>query len=108
MSGLLAPQMKETIIGNAEVLEVFNISGVGKVLGCKVTSGIARRTAKARLLRDSVVVHEGPLRSLKRFKDDVREVREGNECGVALEQYQDIRVGDVVEFYEVEEVQRAL
>jgi len=108
LSGLLAPQIKETVIGTAELLEVFNITNVGRVAGCRVTSGVARRNAKVRLIRDNVVVHDGVLKTLKRFKDDVREVRDGNECGIAMENYQDIQQGDHLEFYEVEEVQRVI
>lgn len=108
LSGMLAPEVRETAIGTADVLEVFSVSKIGRVAGCRVTGGVVRRTARARLLRDSVVIHDGVLKSLKRFKDDANEVREGNECGVALENYQDIRQGDQLEFYEVEEVQREL
>ena len=98
--------MRENFIGNAEIREVFNITKVGKVAGCMVTDGIVRRGAGVRLLRDSVVIHEGTLKTLKRFKDEVREVREGYECGMAFENYDDIRQGDVIEAFEVEEVQR--
>ena len=108
LSGMLAPEVRETAIGTANVLEVFSVSKIGRVAGCRVSSGMVRRTARARLLRDDVVIHDGVLKSLKRFKDDANEVREGNECGIALENYQDIRQGDQLEFYEVEEVQRAL
>ena len=108
MSGLLDPEIKETIIGGAEVLEVFNISKLGMIAGCRINSGIARRKAKVRLLRDNVVIHTGSMKSLKRFKDDANEVREGNECGVSLDSYQDIQSGDQLEFFEVEEVQRSL
>lgn len=108
MSGLLAPEVRETIIGGADVQEVFNVSKIGKIAGCRVSTGIARRQALVRLLRDNVVIHSGSLKSLKRFKDDASEVREGNECGVALENYQDIQAGDQIEFYEVEEIQRSL
>ena len=108
MSGLLDPEIKETIIGGAEVLEVFNISKLGMIAGCRINSGIARRKAKVRLLRDNVVIHTGSMKSLKRFKDDANEVREGNECGVSLDRYQDIQSGDQLEFFEVEEVQRSL
>ncbi len=108
MSGLLKPEIRETIIGNADVLEVFNISKLGRIAGCQVRSGLARRQARVRLLRDNVVIHTGSLKSLKRFKDDANEVREGNECGVALENYQDIQAGDQLEFFEVEEVERSL
>ncbi|MDP6873858.1 MAG: translation initiation factor IF-2 [Alphaproteobacteria bacterium] len=108
MSGLLAPEIRETIIGGALVQEVFNVSKIGKIAGCRVNTGLARRQARIRLLRDDVVIHTGALKSLKRFKDDANEVREGNECGVALENYQDIQAGDQIEFFEVEEVERSL
>ena len=108
LSGLLAPAIRETIIGNAEILEVFNISKVGKIAGCKVTDGQVRRGAKVRLLRDDVVIHEGDLAQLKRFQDDVREVQTGNECGMSFTNYQDLKQGDVIECFEVEEVIREL
>jgi translation initiation factor IF-2 len=108
LSGLLAPEAKEVIIGHAEIREIFVVQRIGKIAGCRVTDGLLRRTSKIRLLRDDVVIHEGALGSLKRFKDDVREVREGFECGLSLEGYNDIRNGDVVEAYEVQEVARSL
>jgi translation initiation factor IF-2 len=108
MSGLLAPTMRETFLGNAEILEVFNISKVGKVAGCRVTEGKVERGAQVRLIRDNVVVHEGKLSTLKRFKDEVKEVVAGQECGMAFEGYQDMRVGDVIECFQVEHVQRSL
>src|SRR4051794_12474966 len=108
MSGLLAPTLRETMLGNAQILEVFNISKVGKVAGCRVTDGKVERGAGVRLIRDNVVVHEGKLSQLKRFKDDVREVTAGQECGMAFENYQDMRQGDVIECYRVETVQRSL
>jgi translation initiation factor IF-2 len=108
MSGLLAPTMRETMMGNAEILEVFNISKVGKVAGCRVTDGKVERGLGVRLIRDNVVVHEGKLSTLKRFKDEVKEVQVGQECGMAFENYQDMRVGDVIECYRVEEVKRSL
>ncbi len=108
LSGMLAPEAREIILGHAEIREVFAITKVGKVAGCRVVDGIIKRTAKARLLRDNVVIHEGALASLKRFKDDVREVKEGFECGMSLENYDDIKVGDVIEAYEVQEVTRTL
>jgi len=108
MSGLLAPTMRETMLGNAEILEVFNISKVGKVAGCRVTDGVVQRGAHVRLIRDNVVIHEGKLSTLKRFKDEVREVNAGQECGMAFENYQDMRPGDVIECYTVEEIQRTL
>jgi translation initiation factor IF-2 len=108
MSGLLAPTRKETFLGNAEILEVFTISKVGKVAGCRVTEGKVERGAQVRLIRDNVVVHEGKLSTLKRFKDEVRDVVAGQECGMAFEGYQDMRQGDVIECFEVEHVQRTL
>ncbi|NBC95971.1 MAG: translation initiation factor IF-2, partial [Deinococcus-Thermus bacterium] len=108
LSGLLAPTVRENFIGYAEIREVFNITKVGKVAGCMITDGVVRRGAGVRLLRDDVVIHEGKLKTLKRFKDEVREVREGYECGMAFENYDDIKTGDVIECYETEEVARAL
>jgi translation initiation factor IF-2 len=108
LSGLLAPSLRERFLGNAAIREVFTISKVGKVAGCMVTEGTVKRGAKVRLLRDNVVIHDGSLKTLKRFKDEVREVREGFECGMAFENYQDIQVGDVIECFELEEVARAL
>ena len=108
MSGLLAPERRETFIGNAEILEVFNITKVGKVAGCRVTEGMVERGAGVRLIRDNVVVHEGTLSTLKRFKDEVKDVPMGQECGMAFVGYQDMRPGDVIECYRVETVQRTL
>jgi len=108
MSGLLAPTLRETMLGNAQILEVFNISKVGKVAGCRVTDGTVERGANVRLIRDNVVVHEGKLSTLKRFKDEVKEVQSGQECGMAFENYGDMRVGDVIECYRVETIQRSL
>jgi translation initiation factor IF-2 len=108
LSGLLAPTLRERLLGNASIREVFNITRVGKVAGCMVTEGTVRRGAKVRLLRDDVVIHEGSLKTLKRFKDEVREVNQGYECGMAFENYQDIQTGDVIECFEVEELARAL
>jgi translation initiation factor IF-2 len=108
MSGMLAPEVRETFIGNAEILEVFNISKVGKVAGCRVTDGLVERGAGVRLIRDNVVIHEGKLSTLKRFKDEVKEVQAGQECGMAFEKYEDMRPGDVIECYRVEKVQRSL
>jgi translation initiation factor IF-2 len=105
---MLAPTLKERFLGNAAIREVFNITKVGKVGGCMVTEGLVKRGAKVRLLRDNVVIHEGTLGQLKRFKDDVREVREGYECGMSFENYNDIQVGDVIECYEIEEVAATL
>ena len=108
MSGLLSPERRETFLGNAEILEVFNISKVGKVAGCRVTDGKVERGASVRLIRDNVVIHEGKLSTLKRFKDEVREVPAGQECGMAFEKYEDMRAGDVIECYRVEEIARTL
>ncbi|MEJ2377702.1 MAG: translation initiation factor IF-2 [Pseudolabrys sp.] len=108
MSGLLAPTLRETMLGNAQILEVFKVSKVGNVAGCRVTDGTVERGANVRLIRDNVVVHEGKLSQLKRFKDDVREVGSGMECGMAFENYQDMRQGDVIECYRVEQIQRSL
>ena len=108
MSGLLAPTIREVFLGNAEILEVFNISKIGKVAGCRVTEGKVERGAKVRLIRDDVVVHEGTLSTLKRFKDEVREVPAGQECGMAFANYHDIRAGDVIECFNIETVARTL
>ncbi len=108
MSGLLSPTLRETMLGNAQILEIFAVSKVGKVAGCRVTDGKVERGANVRLIRDSVVIHDGKLSQLKRFKDDVREVVAGQECGMAFEGYQDMRVGDVIECYRVESIQRTL
>jgi len=108
MSGLLAPTLRETMLGNALILEIFKVSKVGNVAGCRVTDGVVERGANVRLIRDNVVVHQGKLSQLKRFKDDAREVVAGQECGMAFENYQDMKVGDVIECYRVESVQRTL
>ncbi len=108
MSGLLAPTLREIFLGNALILEVFNISKIGKVAGCRITDGKVERGAKVRLIRDNVVIHEGTLSTLKRFKDEVREVPAGQECGMAFANYQDIRAGDVIECFNVETIARSL
>src|SRR3954451_12817788 len=108
MSGLLTPERRETMLGNALILEIFAVSKVGKIAGCRVTDGKVERGANVRLIRDNVVIHEGKLSQLKRFKDDAREVTAGQECGMAFENYQDMRAGDVIECYRVESVQRSL
>jgi translation initiation factor IF-2 len=108
LSGMLVPENKETFLGNAEILEVFSISKVGKIAGCRITEGMVKRGAAVRLLRDDVVIHEGSLGTLKRFKDEVREVRDGMECGMAFENYQDIKAGDIIECFDVEVVARSL
>ena len=108
LTGMLAPDLREKFLGNAQILQVFNITKVGKVAGCKVVDGIVKRGAKVRLLRDNVVIHEGALKTLKRVKDEVKEVREGFECGMAFENYDNILAGDTIECFEMEEVARTL
>ncbi len=108
LEGMLSPELREKIIGYAEIRNVFNITGVGKVGGCMVTEGYVKRGAKVRLLRDNVVIHDGSLAQLKRFKDDVKEVKSGYECGMSFENYNDIQVGDFIECYEVEEIAATL
>ena len=102
--GLMKPEIRETFLGNAEILQVFNISKVGKVAGCRVNEGVVRRGAKVRLLRDNVVIHEGKLSTLKHFKDEVREVRQGSECGMSFEDYNDLKERDVIECFDVQEI----
>ena len=108
LEGMLAPEKRETFIGYAQVLEVFNITKTGRVAGCRVTEGVVKRGCGVRLLRDDTVIHQGHLSTLRRFKDEVPEVRAGTECGMAFENYQDIQVNDVIECFEVEEIQRSL
>ncbi|HXF95867.1 MAG TPA: translation initiation factor IF-2, partial [Gemmatimonadales bacterium] len=108
MEGLLAPEKKEVVLGEAEVRQLFKIAKVGTVAGCFVRSGVIPRTARVRIVRDGVEVYEGAIASLKRFKDDVREVREGFECGIGIENFNDLKVGDLIEAYRIEEVARSL
>ncbi len=108
LSGLLAPTLREKIVANAQVLEVFDITKVGNIAGCRVTDGLIKRASLVRLLRDDTVIFEGKLSTLRRFKDDAREVKEGLECGIAFENYHDIRIGDFIEAYEIEEIARSL
>ena len=108
LSGMLSPVAREHFLGNAEILQVFNISRLGRVAGCRVTEGLVRRGSRVRLLRDDVVIHEGTLATLRRFKDEVREVRDGLECGMGFENYQDLKERDVIECFDVEEVARTL
>jgi translation initiation factor IF-2 len=108
LSGMLAPERRETFLGYAEILQIFNISKVGKVAGCRVSEGVVRRGSGVRLLRDNVVIHEGTLSILKRFKDEVAEVKQGMECGMAFANYQDIREGDQIECFQVELIERKL
>ena len=107
-SGLLTPEIKETFIGYAKIKEIFKITGIGKIAGCIVTEGIARRAAGVRLLRDNIVIHEGKLKTLKRFKDEVKEVISGQECGMAFESYDDLKEEDVIEIFTSEEIKRSL
>jgi translation initiation factor IF-2 len=106
--GMVAPKMRERFLGNAEIRQVFEITKVGKVAGCMVTDGAVKRGARVRLLRDNVVIHEGTLSTLKRFKDEVKEVKQGMECGMAFENYHDIKESDVIECFEMEEVARQI
>ena len=108
MEGLLAPTLQEKAMGRIEIRETFHVSKVGTVAGCYVLDGKVMRNAKARLVRDNIVIWEGTLNSLKRFKDDVKEVQAGYECGLGLENYNDIKVGDILEAYEMEEVKTTL
>jgi translation initiation factor IF-2 len=108
LSGLLSPELREDFIGYAEIREVFNITKHGKVAGCMITEGVVKRGAKVRLLRDNVVIHEGTLKTLKRFKDEVKDVKAGFECGMAFENYEDIRAGDVIECFEIQEIARTV
>jgi translation initiation factor IF-2 len=108
MEGMLSPDVVEEIIGTAEIRETFNISKVGTIAGCYVTSGMIKRSSKIRIIRDGIVIHTGELGSLKRFKDDVKEVKNNYECGLNIERYNDIKEGDVVEAYEEKEVARKL
>ena len=108
LEGMLRPEARERTLGSAQILQVFEVGRVGRIAGCRVTNGLVRRGAKARLLRDDVVIHDGALKTLRRFKDDVREVKEGYECGMSFENHTDLREGDIVELYEIEEVARTL
>jgi translation initiation factor IF-2 len=108
LEGLLAPEKRDVVLGEAEVRQIFKISGIGVIAGCMVRNGIIRRGASIRVVRDGVEVYSGGLSSLKRFKDDVREVKEGLECGIGVENFNDVKVGDVLESYKVEEVARSL
>jgi translation initiation factor IF-2 len=108
LEGLLKPEERETVLGEAEVLQLFKVSKVGTIAGCSVRDGVIQRTAKVRINRDGVTVYTGSLSSLKRFKDDVREVREGLECGIGIENYNDLKVGDRIESFRMEEIKRTL
>ena len=108
LTGKLSPTIKQTMLGTAQILEVFNITKVGKIAGCRVLEGVIRSGARVRLLRDSIVIHEGKLAALKRFKDDASEVKAGMECGMSLDRYQDLQVNDVIEAFEVQEIARTL
>ena len=106
MKGLLAPVYQEVVIGQAEVRETYKASKVGTIAGCMVTDGVAKRDAKVRVIRDGIVIYEGVLGSLQRFKDSVKEVQSGYECGLTVENYNDIKVGDLIELYEDQEVEQ--
>ncbi|MGB0899457.1 MAG: EF-Tu/IF-2/RF-3 family GTPase, partial [Psychrobium sp.] len=108
MSGLLAPEFKQEIIGLAEVRDVFRSPKFGAIAGCMVTEGIVKRTNPIRVLRDNVVIYEGELESLRRFKDDVQEVRNNMECGIGVKNYNDVKVGDQIEVFEIVEITRSL
>ena len=108
LEGMLAPEQIETILGAADVRATFKIKGVGTIAGCYITEGTIDRKAKVRVIRDGLTVYEGDLGSLRRFKDDAKEVREGFECGIAIANFNDVKVGDVIEAYHVEEVARTL
>ncbi len=108
MEGMLAPTVEEVITGNIEVREVFKISKVGMVAGCYVTDGVVKRSNQIRLVRDGIVVHTGEISQLKRFKDDVSEVKAGYECGISIKNFKDIKIGDVIEGFEEKEVKRTL
>jgi translation initiation factor IF-2 len=108
LGGMLAPSIRENFLGYAEIREVFDVTKVGKVAGCRVTEGVVKRGSKVRLLRDNVVIHEGTLKTLRRFKDEVREVQQGFECGMAFDNYSDIKVGDQIECFEMVEEARTL
>jgi translation initiation factor IF-2 len=108
LEGLLKPEQKEVVLGEAEVRQLFKISGVGTVAGCYVKSGLIQRTAKARVIRDGTVVYAGAFASLRRFKDDVKEVKDGLECGIGIENFNDVKVADVIEAFRIESVARSL
>jgi len=108
LGGLLAPTLREKYLGKAQIRNIFSIPKVGKVAGCMITEGLVKRGSKVRLLRDNIVIHEGSLKTLKRFKDEVKEVREGYECGMAFENYNDIKENDSIECFEIEEISRTL
>ncbi len=108
LEGMLAPEEKELVLGEAEVRQIFKISGVGTIAGCHVRHGTMRRGASIRVVRDGVVVYDGGMSSLKRFKDDVREVKEGLECGIGVENFNDVKVDDILEAYQIEKIARSL
>jgi translation initiation factor IF-2 len=108
MVGLLSPKEQENVIGHAQVREVFRVSKVGTIAGCMVTDGMVRRSAKVRVIRDGIVLHDGKLSGLKRMKDDAKEVKEGFECGISIEKFDDIRKGDQIECYEIQQVAATL
>jgi translation initiation factor IF-2 len=108
LSGMLAPEMRENFLGYAEIREVFQLTKSGSVAGCMITEGLVKRGNKVRLLRDNVVIHEGTLKTLRRFKDEVKEVKQGFECGMAFDNYNDLKIGDMIECFEIVEEARSL
>ncbi len=108
LSGMLDPDLQEDFIGYAEILQVFNITNFGKIAGCNVTEGVIKRGCSFRLLRENTVIHEGKLKTLQRFKDEVKEVKNGLECGMGLENFSDIKVGDVMECFEIKEIKKTI
>jgi len=108
LSGILDPDLQEEFIGYATIKQVFNISNIGKIAGCDVTEGMVKKGCSFRLLRDNTVIHEGKLKTLQRFKDEVKEVKFGNECGMGLENFNDIREGDIMECFEIKEIKKTL
>ena len=108
LSGLLAPEQREEVLGLVQIRQIFRVPKIGSVAGCMVVDGLVKRTAQARLLRDNVVIWTGELASLKRFKDDVKEVAQGFECGIGIENYNDLKPGDIIEAYEIEETRQSL
>ena len=108
LSGMLDPDLQEQFIGYAQIKQVFNITKIGKIAGCDVSEGVIRKGCNFRLLRESTVIHEGKLKTLQRFKDEVNEVKEGLECGMGLENFNDIKIGDIMECYEIKEIKKSL
>ncbi len=106
IKGMLDPKFKEVVLGHAQVRETFNVTGIGTIAGCYVTDGVIARSSEVRIVRDGVVIHEGKISSLRRFKDDAREVKSGYECGIGIERFNDIKINDQIEAYEMKEIER--